>query len=228
MLWGLLSKSTISLSNRNQFQIQEEKEQKLREKEERKKEKGIIINKTIKNLVVQYLCSYEWSELQAAKFNSFNSAISEYMLNFVCFSERKLQEEKEEKIRKKEETIVAEQSKIRKTSEAFVKFFVPKKSDGKITEDTTEEKTRSEQPQQQFMSFQVKEGMKMAPVMRRLLNDEERTSLEKIIADKPAAPELYLSQLKSNKIIPRIFGRTLQDDEDEKCSNDDDLFVIGK
>lgn len=137
-------------------------------------------------------------------------------------------EEKEEKMRKKEEAIVAEQSKIRKTSEAFVKFFVPKKGDGKATEDTFEEKSRSEQTQQQFMSFQVKEGMRMAPVMRRLLNDKERTSLENIISDKPATPELYLSQLKNSKIIPRKFGRTLEDDEDEKCSNDDDLFVIGK
>lgn len=146
----------------------------------------------------------------------------------VCISERKLLEEKEERQRKKEEAIVAEKSKIRKTSEAFVKFFVPKKGDGKATEDPTEEKSRSEQTQQHFMSFQVKEGMRMAPVMRRLLNDEERTSLEKIIADESASPELYLSQLKNNKIIPRKFERTLQDDEDEKCSNDDDLFVIGR
>lgn len=131
-------------------------------------------------------------------------------------------------MRRKEEAIVAEQSKIRKTSEAFVKFFVPKKGDGKATEDSTEEKYLSEQTQQHFMSFQVKEGMRMAPVMRRLLNDEERSNLEKIIADKPTATELYLSQLKNNKIIPRKFERTLQDDEDEKCSNDDDLFVIGK
>lgn len=146
----------------------------------------------------------------------------------VCILERKLLEEKEEKMRKKEEAMVAEQSKIRKTSEAFVKFFVPKKGDGKVTLDTTEEKFRSEETQQHFMSFQVKEGMRMAPVMRRLLNDKERMSLDKIIAEKPAASELYLSQLKNNKIIPRKFGRTLQDDEDEKCSNDDDLFVIGK
>lgn len=145
----------------------------------------------------------------------------------ICISERKLLEEKEEKIRKKEEAVVAEQSKIRKTSEAFVKFFVPKKGDGNAAEDTTEEKSRSEQRQQHFMSFQVKEGMRMAPVMRRLLNDEDRMSLEKIIVEKPEAPELYLSQLKNNKIIPRKCGRTLQDDDDEKCSNDDELFVIG-
>lgn len=79
------------------------------------------------------------------------------------------------------------------------------------------------------MSFQVKEGMKVAPIMRRMLNTNERTDLEKIVLSKPTATsELYLSELKTNKIMPRKYGRTLQDDDDEKCSNDDDIFVIGE
>lgn len=146
--------------------------------------------------------------------------------------ERKLQEEKEEKLRKKEEEKKkmeeereAKQSKMLKTSAAFVKFFVPKKVGDKMDVDGYEDKVNPDQ--QTFMSFQVKEGMKMAPLMRRLLNSDERTTLDKTLQSDTNASELYLSQLKTNKFIPRKAGRTVQDDEDEKCSNDDDIFIIG-
>lgn len=125
-----------------------------------------------------------------------------------------------------EEEKEAEKLKNRKTSAAFKKFFVPKKVDGKTGEISNE--IDPDQAQQKFMSFQVKEGMKMAPICRRTLNNNEKSTLEKYISSTVSPSTLYLAELKENKFMPRKSTRTLQDDEDEKCSNDEDIFVIGK
>lgn len=84
-----------------------------------------------------------------------------------------------------------------------------------------------DQISQMFMSFQLKEGMKMAPITRRLLKKNEKTSLERSLSSENPSVELYLSQLKKHTFLPRKSVRTLQDDEDEKCSNGDDLLIIG-
>lgn len=122
----------------------------------------------------------------------------------------------------------AEQNKNRKTAEAFVKFFVPKKVESKSESSEQGENLETDRMQQTFMSFQVKEDMKMAPIIRRTLNSNERSSFEQhLLSSDIPKDNLYLSQLKRNMFSPRKNFRTWADDEDEKASNDD-LFVIGK
>lgn len=79
---------------------------------------------------------------------------------------------------------------------------------------------------QTFMSFQIKEDMKVAPVIRRTLNRDERSAFEHMLSSGSAPNDLYLSQLKCNMFAPRKTVRTWLDDDDDKFSNDD-LFVTG-
>lgn len=84
-----------------------------------------------------------------------------------------------------------------------------------------------DQAPQTFMSFQVKEDMTIAPVTRRTLNSEERSSFESSISAGITPTNLYLTQMKNAKFAPRKSGRTLPDYDDDKSSNADDLFIIG-
>lgn len=142
--------------------------------------------------------------------------------------EREKEEERKKKEEEKRQKMEAEQNKNRKTAEAFVKFFVPKKVDGKSETSENGDNMDCDQVPQTFMSFQVKEDMKMAPIIRRALNSDERSSFEQhLMSSGIAKDNLYLSQLKRNIFTPRKMFRTWADDEDEKSSNDD-LFIIGK
>lgn len=144
------------------------------------------------------------------------------------FADREKEEERKKKEDEKRQKMEAEQNKNRKTAEAFVKFFVPKKVENKSESSEQGEHVDSDQMQQPFMSFQVKEDMKMAPIIRRTLNSDERSSFEQHLQSSGIPKDdLYLSQLKRNMFSPRKNFRTWADDEDEKASNDD-LFVIGK
>lgn len=142
-----------------------------------------------------------------------------------------LEREKEEERKKREEEklqkIEAEQNKNRKTVEAFVKFFVPKKVENKIDSNECDEIMDTEQVPQTFMSFQVKDDMVLAPITRRTLDFDERSKFDHLISCDAPSSDLYLLQLKNNNFVPRKTARTWQDDVDEKCSNGDDLFVIG-
>lgn len=142
--------------------------------------------------------------------------------------EREKEEERKKKEDEKRQKIEAEQNKNRKTAEAFVKFFVTKKVDNKTESNENDENMDIDQEPQMFMLFQVKEDMKIAPVTRRVLNEAEKASLEHTISSGLSSTGLYLSELKSNTLVPRKATRTWQDDEDEKCSNGDDLLIIGK
>lgn len=143
---------------------------------------------------------------------------------------RKKEEQKEEERKKKDEEKrlkeQAEQIKNRKTSEAFVKFFVPKKTDAKA--DTDANVNDDSVQIQNFMSFQVKDDMKVAPVTRRTLTPTVRTQLENNLCSIAVNTEnLYLAQLKNGTHIPHQTGKTwLLDDDTE--SAEDELYIMGK
>lgn len=114
---------------------------------------------------------------------------------------------------------------MKKTSAAFVKFFVPKKSDGNDCDKSEKSDT---EPCRAFMSFQIKDDMKMAPKVRRDFTNLDKTAMDKLISSESDASQLYMNKLKSKAIIPGKSSRTWVDDEyDEKTMNSDDLFVIG-
>lgn len=145
--------------------------------------------------------------------------------------ERKRKEEqKEEERRKKDEEkrmkSEFEQSKLKKTSAAFVKFFVPKKSDG--NDGDKSEKSDTVQPCGAFMSFQIKEDMKIAPLTRRAFSEHDKLDLEQSMAKELAVSKLYVAMLKNKRFQPGKSARTWIDDEyDSKSMNSDDIFIIG-
>lgn len=147
-------------------------------------------------------------------------------VNFTI-SEREKEDERKKKEDEKRQKMEDEQNKNRKTVEAFAKFFVPKRVENKNETHPNDENMDVEQTPQMFMSFQLKEGMRMAPVTRRTLKSDEKTSFERTISSEISSVKLYLTQLKKNAFLPKKSTRTLQDDEDEKCSNSDDLLIIG-
>lgn len=146
--------------------------------------------------------------------------------------ERKRQSEidakNEERRKREEEKQLAEDAKNQekqKQKAAFTKFFVVKRSDG-----DAEEKVNGEQ--QNFMPFQVKDAMKLAPTIRRKLADDRRDALEAAIRnddgdgdDVKALPlaELYLKQLRSGARAPERYVRTLPTDDDSS-----DVIIVGE
>lgn len=140
---------------------------------------------------------------------------------------RKKEEEKrlrEEEKRQKEE---ADKLKYRKTAAAFAKFFVPKK-DGSKGDKETEENADDEQISN-FKPFRIKEDMKVAPVIRRMLQSNEKGTFDKQLFSNISVNGLYLKQLKQGKRVPYKFEKTWLpiDDERKQPNDDDDVQVLG-
>lgn len=150
--------------------------------------------------------------------------------------EEERRQKEEEKRQKEEEKRLREEAdklKSRKTAEKFVNFFVPKKTDANKRENA--ENLDSDKVQT-FMSFQVKEDMKVAPPTRRSLLTDEKTLLdEKISATNDAAlNELYLMELKQSSREIRKCGKTWiteegEEEDEDTYSNalDNDVLIIG-
>lgn len=75
-----------------------------------------------------------------------------------------------------------------------------------------------------FMPFEVKADMRIAPVTRRNLTNEEKIELEKLMSKEiDDKSTLYLSLLKNNKLNPRKSKRTWPVE-----TIDDDVILLGK
>lgn len=141
---------------------------------------------------------------------------------------RKREELKEEERRKREDEKrskdEAEQQKMRKTAQAFAKFFVAKKTDGKT--DNEQGDRVEEQKTSNFVSFQVKENMKVAPTTRRTLASDERSTLEGNLF--AGAPWNYLKELKMGKRDPFKSGKTWTvNDEEQTAADGDEVQILG-
>ncbi|XP_076664350.1 uncharacterized protein LOC143366829 [Andrena cerasifolii] len=208
----LTPKQLLSAQKKKERQIQklekekkleEERENRRKEKEEKLKEKEQKLKeKKMKDLKRQMEIEQKQKEKQAKE------------------EERKKREEaKEEEKRKKEEA----ERKKQKAASTFTSFFVAKKLEKSVDDESTSE-TKN------FMPFEVKADMKVAPVSRRTLNEEEKSSLDEKCGegDTPKS-DLYLGEIKENKLLPRKSSRTwpletkdeviLIDDENEGSSN---------
>lgn len=131
--------------------------------------------------------------------------------------ERKRKEEaKEEEKRKKEEEKLEAERKKQKAASNFTSFFVTKKLEKSFQEESTTEVKN-------FMPFEVKADMKMAPISRRTLNKEEKLLLdEKCNEGNTQISDLYLSEIKDKKIIPRKSTKTWPFEAKE-----DDVTILG-
>lgn len=135
--------------------------------------------------------------------------------------QRKREEAKEEEKRRKEEEKLEAERKKQKAASTFVSFFVTKKP----AEIKTEQKTTKSK---NFMPFEVKADMRIAPVCRRIITDEERQKFdenrEKQTIDKM---HLYLGEIRSKKVLTRKSGKTWPPKTKEE-DDDDDVVILGK
>lgn len=141
--------------------------------------------------------------------------------------ERKQREEQkeQEKRKREEEKIAKEEAEIlkkRKIAQAFTKFFVPSRGGNKKTESGDTEHSNSNK-NQNFMPFCIKGDMKLAPIVRRVLPDQEREILEDIInSEKNCEREkLYLDLLRRNECLPAKHGKTWPNDDAE-------IIIVGE
>ncbi|XP_012282011.1 chromatin assembly factor 1 subunit A [Orussus abietinus] len=150
---------------------------------------------------------------------------------------RKREEAKEEEKRRKEEEKLEAERKKQKVASTFVSFFVPKKLEAKPTlEEEAVVKVSN------FMPFEVKADMRVAPVTRRKLSKEDRSKFDELCneGNELTKLELYLAEIKSKTRQTLKCGKTwpaeakddviIIDEEDDDTSNivDQNTLTIDK
>ncbi|XP_078052140.1 uncharacterized protein LOC144478252 [Augochlora pura] len=144
---------------------------------------------------------------------------------------RKRDEAREEERRKKKEEKLEAERKKQKAASNFTSFFVAKKL--KSLEEESTKKVHN------FMPFEVKADMKLAPICRRNLSEMEKITLDENQNKEISIAELYLSDLKNKKIVPRKSSRTwpleskddiipLDDDNDDNANIVNQDIIIEK
>lgn len=149
------------------------------------------------------------------------------LLNDICFCRQKQKEKEakeeerrkreEEKKKKEEEKLEAERKKQRAASN-FASFFVSKKQEAKSTEEESVIEVKN------FMPFEVKIDMRIAPACRRKLNKQQKLLLdEKCNAKDATKSELYLEDFRKRRIIPQTSSKTWPLE-----AKDEDIVILGK
>ncbi|XP_017776534.1 PREDICTED: chromatin assembly factor 1 subunit A isoform X3 [Nicrophorus vespilloides] len=111
--------------------------------------------------------------------------------------EQKRKEKEQEKLKKQQEIDEKNREKQKmeekkqKAAAAFAKFFVPKKE---TRAEIAEEKNCK------FMPFEVKSDMRLAPIIRKSLTDEDKEDFLKSL-DLQNAEQLYFYELKKGKVV---------------------------
>lgn len=160
---------------------------------------------------------------------------------------RRREEQKEEERRKKEEEKrnkeIEEEQKRKKAAQAFTKFFKvgAKTEEDKSAADVTAGNGGLQQSSadivavdavnRYFMPFQVKGDMKLAPTVRRVLNGDAKSALDKVLLEKTqpeTVPVLYLKSLNTKSHVPLKGAKTLISSEASDGDSDDDLMVVGE
>lgn len=108
------------------------------------------------------------------------------------------------------------QRKKQKAASNFVSFFVPKKQEVKSEEEGII-KVKN------FMPFEIKADMRIAPVCRRTLTEQEKSLLDGKRNLDVQKSELYLEDIKKGKIIPYTSSKTWPLE-----AKDDDIILLGK
>ena len=111
---------------------------------------------------------------------------------------------KEEEKRKKEEEKLEAERKKQKAASSFVSFFKKATVEVKPVEKPKEVEVRN------FMPFEIKPDMRMAPVVRTKLSEADKKAMDTMINDKKAvlASKLYLANLKCKDYEIKKSGHT--------------------
>lgn len=73
------------------------------------------------------------------------------------------------------------------------------------------------------MPFEIKADMRIAPVCRRTLNKHDKLVLDEMCNADSKKSELYLQDIKTGKILPRISSKTWPLE-----AKDNDIILLGK
>lgn len=73
------------------------------------------------------------------------------------------------------------------------------------------------------MPFEIKADMRIAPICRRTLTEEEKSLLDRKCNLDVQKSELYLENIKKERIIPRTSSKTWPLE-----AKDDDIVLLGK
>ncbi|XP_050304725.1 chromatin assembly factor 1 subunit A-like isoform X2 [Anthonomus grandis grandis] len=128
----------------------------------------------------------------------------------------KRKEKEQEKLKKLQE--VEEKNKEKqKEKELQLKSANLLKSFFKKTDTEQQKESKAEKPNSNFMPFEIKTDMRLAPLVRKLFSNENKTELDTILEQQDENVS-YLKDLKSGKIKPGKSGNTwpygeLDDDE---------------
>ncbi|XP_032683554.1 chromatin assembly factor 1 subunit A-B [Odontomachus brunneus] len=123
---------------------------------------------------------------------------------------------REEEKRKKEEEKLEAERKKQKAASNFASFFVSKKQEAKSTEEESDIEAKN------FMPFEVKVDMRVAPVCRRMLSKQQKSLLdEKCNAKDTKRSELYLEDVRKGRIVPRTSSKTWPLE-----TKDDDIVIL--
>jgi len=107
--------------------------------------------------------------------------------------------------------------KKQKAASNFASFFVSKKHEVKQMEEENVDEAKN------FMPFEVKTDMKIAPICRRTLNEREKLLLHEKCNTGMQRSELYLEDIRKNRIVPRTSSKTWPFE-----TKDDDVIPLGK
>ncbi|XP_034241339.1 chromatin assembly factor 1 subunit A [Thrips palmi] len=129
----------------------------------------------------------------------------------------------EEKRKKDEDKKKAEEEEERKKAKAsalFTSFFVPKS-----TKPEREDPPPPTETKQNFMPFEVKADMRVAPPVRHTLSSPEKQCLDEVVKQElPKSKDcLYLASLKSGESVPKTGSKTWPLDDNKE---DDDISII--
>lgn len=149
--------------------------------------------------------------------------------NFFLF-QRQVESREEEKrkrddVQKKKEN---EAEMRKKQAATFSKFFVAKKkNDTSLVEDETSKDSAESGDtigvvKSNFMPFQIRERMKVAPCVRFQIERNQLNVLDECLKEVKPLKELYIQELKSGLHKPKTSPKTWQSED-----KDDEVIAIG-
>lgn len=205
-----------------------EKEEKRREREEKEKMLKEQKKKEKEQKELKKQAEIEWVNLRKIKtvdnikfYNKiFLATLRQKQKEKEAKEEerRKREEAKEEEKRRKEEERLEAERKKQKAASNFASFFVPKKpAETKPIEEDNKVERRN------FMPFEIKADMRMAPTNRRNLSENEKNELDKIIKSSAVKnTQLYISNIKDKSYNIRKSKKTWPYEANE------DVVILGK
>lgn len=142
---------------------------------------------------------------------------------------------KEEEKRRREDAQkkkeIEEENRKKRASEALMKFFVPKKKAGTPVADDENSKDSAKSAdsvvvaKNNFMSFQIRDRMMLAPRVRLHITKEQIETLDENLKRQKPLDGLYLNLLKTGAHRPGKSDNTWPTEEKDE---DDDVVAIGK